>query len=66
MFVEADGGFDQLLQVDGIGILACAFGDLQHDGRFFLFASLDDGLQKFHVVDVEGAEGVLAFQGFGE
>jgi hypothetical protein len=63
---EADGGFDEFLEVDRVGVLPGAFGDLEHDGGFFLFAGFDDGLEQFHVVDVEGAEGVFAAEGFGE
>ena len=63
---EADGGFDQFLEVNGIGVLAGALGNLQHHRRFFLFAGFDDRLEQFHVVDVESAERVFAFQGFGE
>ena len=63
---EADGGFDEFLEIDRIGVLARALGDLEHQRRFFLLASLNDGLDQLHVVDVEGAEGVFAVQGFGE
>jgi hypothetical protein len=62
----ADGGFNEFLEINGAGVLAGAFGNLEHDGRLFLFASLDDGLEEFHVVDVERAQGVFAFEGFGE
>src|SRR5436305_1866204 len=34
---KTDSGFDQLFEVNRVGIAARAFGDLQHDGRFFLF-----------------------------
>ncbi len=60
---EADGGFDEFFEVDGVGILAGAFGDLEHDGRFFLFAGFDDGLEQFHIVHVEGSQGVFALEG---
>lgn len=63
---EADGGLDELFQIDRVGIFAGAAGDLQHDRGFFLLAGLDDGLDEFHVVDVESAEGVFAFEGLGE
>jgi hypothetical protein len=46
--------------------LAGAFGNLQHHGCFFFFAGFDDGLEQFHVVDVESAKRVFAFQGFRE
>jgi hypothetical protein len=62
----ADGRFDEFLEINGAGILAGALGDLEHDRRFFLLAGLDDGLEQLHVIDVEGAEGVFAFEGFGE
>ena len=38
-------------------------GQIRHR-RLFLFASLDDGLNELHVVDVERADGVFAFQRF--
>ena len=63
---EADGGFDELLEVNRVGVLAGALGDLEHHGRLFLFAGFDDGLEQFHVVDVESAEGVFALERFGE
>jgi hypothetical protein len=63
---EADGGFDEALEVNGIGVLAGALGDLEHDRGFFLFAGFNDGLEQFHVVDVESAERVFAFEGLGE
>ena len=56
---EADRGFDQFLEVNRVGVLPRAFGDLEHHGRFFLFAGLDDGLEQLHVVDVERAEAYL-------
>ena len=62
----ADGGFDELFEIDGAGVLAGALGDLEHDGRLFLLAGFDDGLEQLHVVDVEGAEGVFALEGLGE
>src|SRR5881394_262317 len=63
---QAHGGFDQLLQVNRVGVLAGAFGDLQHHLSFFLFAGFHDGLEQLHVVYVESPEGVLPLQGFGK
>src|SRR5579864_1424676 len=63
---KADSGFDEFFEIEGIGVLASAFGNLEHDRSFFLLASLDDGLQEFHIVDVEGAQGVFALEGLGE
>src|SRR5205823_10655178 len=57
---------DQLFEVDGIGILAGPARNLEHDGSFFFFAGLDDGLKQLHIVNVESPEGVLAFECFGE
>jgi hypothetical protein len=61
---RADSGFDQFFEVNGMGVFACAAGDLQHDGRFFLLASFHDGLEKFHVVHVKRAERIFALEGF--
>ena len=46
--------------------MARTLGNLEHQRGFFLFAGLDDGLDEFHVVDVESAEGVFAFERLGE
>ena len=62
----ADSGFDQFLEINGAGILSGAFGNLEHDGRLLLLASFDDRLEEFHVVNIEGTEGVFAFKRFGE
>ena len=58
---QADGGFDELLEIDGVRVLTRTLGYLKNQRSFFLFASLNDSLDELHVVDVEGAEGVLAF-----
>ena len=63
---RADGGLDQFFEINGVGVLAGALGNLEHDGRLLLLASLDDGLEQLHVVDVEGAQGVFALEGLGE
>jgi len=39
---------------------------LKDQRRFLLFAGLNDGLDQFHVVYVERAKGVFAFERFGE
>ena len=59
---QADGGLDEFLEIDRVGVLARALGNLEHQRRLFLFARLDDGLDEFHVVHVERAEGVFALQ----
>ena len=41
---KADRRFDQFLEIDRIGVLARALGNLEHHRRLFLFAGLDDGL----------------------
>jgi hypothetical protein len=63
---KADGRLDEFLEVNGVGVLAGALGDLEHQGGFFLLAGFDDGLNELHVVDVESAEGVFALEGLGE
>ena len=63
---QADGSLNELLEVNRVGVGARAFGNLKDERGFFLFAGLDDGLDEFHVVDVERAEGVFAFERLGE
>src|SRR5581483_6665004 len=63
---EADGGFDELLEINRVGVLACAPRNLQHDRGLFLLASLDDRLEQFHVVYIEGAERVFSPESLGE
>ena len=61
-----DGGLDELHQVDVLGILAGAGGDLQDQGSLLLDRGLGDALDDLHVVDVESADGVAAVIGFLE
>src|SRR5262252_249791 len=61
---DADGCFNELLEIDWVRIPAGTFGNLKHHWRFFFFTSLHNGLQELHIVDVERPKGVLAFQGF--
>ena len=63
---HADGGLNEFLEVNRIGVLARTLRDLQDERGFFLFAGFNDGLDEFHVVHVKRAEGVLAFERFGE
>ena len=63
---SADGRLNELLEINGAGVLAGAFGDLKHDRRLFLLAGLDDGLEQFHIVDVEGTDAITALGGFVE
>ena len=46
--------------------MPCALGNLKHHRRFLLFARFHNGLEQLHVVDVEGANRVFAFQCFGK
>ena len=41
---QADGGLDEFLEINRVGVLARALGNLEHQRRLFLFAGLDDGL----------------------
>ena len=59
---QADGRLDEFFEINRIGVLARALGNLEHHRRLFLFARLDDGLKQFHVVDVERAQRVFALQ----
>ena len=61
---QADGRLDEFFEIDGVGVLARALGNLEDQRRLFLFARLDDGLNQLHVVDVKRAEGVFALQRF--
>ena len=63
---KADRSLDQLFKIDRVGVVASAFGNLQHHRRFFLFTGFDDCLQQFHVVDIKRTQGVFAFKRFGE
>ena len=63
---QADGGLNEFLEINRVGVLARALGNLEHHRRLFLFARLDDGLKQFHVVDVERAQRVFAFQRLGK
>ena len=63
---KADSRFDEFLKINGVGVLARSLGNLEQDRSFFLLAGLDDGLEQLHVVHVEGADGVFAFECFGE
>ena len=63
---QADGGLDELLEINRVGVGARTFGNLEDQRGFFLFTGLDDGLDEFHVVDVESAEGIFAFERLGE
>ena len=63
---KADGGLDELLEIHRVGVFAGALGNLEDQRGLLLFAGLDDRLDEFHVVDVEGAEGVFALEGLGE
>ena len=63
---QADRRLDQFFQINGVGILAGAFGNLEHHRRFFLFASLHNRLEQFHVVHVKCAQRIFALQRLGE
>src|SRR6267154_1537789 len=61
---EAHRCFDKFFQVDRVSVPASTFGNLKHDRRLFLFTSLDDCLQEFHIIDVKGPVGVLPLKRF--
>ena len=63
---KTDGGFDEFIEVDGVGVMPGAFRDLEHDRGFFLLTGFDDGLKQLHVVDVERPQGVFAAESLGE
>src|SRR6266567_7310099 len=59
---ETQRSLNELFQIYRIGVLPRAFGNLDHHGRLFLFTGLHNRLEEFHVVDVERADGVFAFE----
>src|SRR3954463_16014896 len=63
---ETHRSFNELFQINGIGVLAGPFGDLEDDRGFFFFTSLDDGLKQIHIVNIESAEGIFSLQGLGK
>jgi len=44
-----------------VRILPGALGYLEHQWGFFLFASLDNGLQQLHIIHVKRAQAYLPF-----
>ena len=54
-------GLDQLDEVHVLGIRARALGNLKNHRRLFHRGRLGDALNDFHVVDVERADGIMAF-----
>ena len=63
---EADGGLNEFLEIDRVGVSPCALGNLENQRGFLLFAGFDDGLDEFHVVYVEGPDRIFSSQGFGK
>ena len=63
---DADRGLNEFFEVNRVGVLAGPLGNLEDERRFFLFASLNDGLDEFHVIHVECAQGILALESLGE
>ena len=54
-------GLNQLHQIHMLGISARALGNLKNHRRLFHRSRLGDALNDFHVVDVERADGIVAF-----
>ena len=52
---------DQLHEIHVLGIRTRALGDLENDRRLLHRGRLGDALNDFHVVDVERADGIVAF-----
>ncbi len=61
-----NGGLHQLGEVDMLGVLAGAGGNLEDDGGLLLGGGLGDALDDLHVVHIEGADGVATLIGFFE
>ena len=61
-----DCGLNHFNEVLGVGVFARARAYLKDERSFFELAGFHDTLYRFHVVDVECADGVAAFIGFCE
>ena len=55
-----DRRFDHFLEVDGVGVLSRACGDLQNKRSLLFGSGFDDTLDNLHIVDVERTDGVTA------
>jgi hypothetical protein len=64
--IELGRGLDQPEQVKVLGKLARAAAGLHNDRRLGLLGRHHDGLNLFHVVDVERADAVTALGGLVE
>ena len=62
-------GLNEMSEIYGVGVFSGACGNLQDNGRLAFVRRFDDGLDHFHVVDVESADGITAgirlFEHFG-
>ncbi len=58
--------FCHIAEKGGVGIVACAFGNLKDNGGFLFSRSLDDGLELLHVVEVERGDSISASDGLLE
>jgi hypothetical protein len=63
---KAHGCLDEFLKINRVGVLAGAFGNLEHYRRLLFFARLDYRLEQFHIVHVESPQGVFALERLGE
>ena len=60
------GTLGHIAQQGLVGVVARAFRHLQNDGRLGFHSGHDDGLELFHVVEVEGGDGIAAVHSLGE
>ena len=58
-----ESGLDELHDVNLTGVFTGTGGNLKNNRGFFIRGSLHDALDDFHVVHVEGADGVVAVIG---
>ncbi|OPZ22794.1 MAG: hypothetical protein BWZ10_00252 [candidate division BRC1 bacterium ADurb.BinA364] len=58
------GRHHDVLQIHQVGVLQSPAGGLNDHRRLGRFGRRHDGLDLLHVVDVEGANAVIAFDGF--
>ena len=64
--VELDSGQHQVTQISVLGIAAGAAGGLDDDRALGLAGSFHDGLDLFHVVDIQGGYAITVFGGMVE
>ncbi len=62
----SDSALCHVAQQSGVGVSASALAHLKDHRRLLFSSSLDDSLQLFHIVEVEGGDSVTAFDSLGK